>query len=99
MVRVLAIERKLSHWSSIDADAWRAGLEAELTSIEQPTLVLNGRADKRSELRTGYAQGMSSCELQTLPGCNVLPWEEPQAAVQAIAAFMAANRAATADSE
>ena len=63
------------------------GLGAEMRAMKQPMLILNGEADKRTAKRAGYAEQMAACSLQTLPGCNVLPWEEPQATARALAAF------------
>jgi pimeloyl-ACP methyl ester carboxylesterase len=81
--------------------AFNAGLlqhrsyENELTELQQPTLVLAGRADTRRERRAGYAGRMRSCELRTLPGSNVMPWEAPRETCDAVAEFARRARAGT----
>jgi pimeloyl-ACP methyl ester carboxylesterase len=58
-------------------------LEKELTSLEQPTLVVQGQDDKRQ--RTEYSTFMKNCVLKTIPDCqNVLPWEQPDELVKII---------------
>lgn len=81
--------------------AFNAGLlqhrsyKDELTGMLQPTLVLAGRADTRRDRRRGYADRMRSCELRTLPGCNVMPWEAPRETCDAVADFARRARAGT----
>jgi pimeloyl-ACP methyl ester carboxylesterase len=81
--------------------AFNAGLlqhrsyEDELTRMQQPTLVLAGRADKRQARRRGYAERMRACELRSLPGCNVMPWEAPRETCDAVADFARRARAGT----
>ena len=72
----------------------REGLASELSTLAQPTLVLSGEADKRAAQRVGFEQGMRACELQTLPGCNVLPWEEPASTAKAVASFVGSKQVA-----
>lgn len=62
--------------------------EAPLREMDTPTLVVSGRSDKREADRQEYAAEMRACELATLPGCNVLPWESPKETSDAIAAFL-----------
>lgn len=61
--------------------------QEELESLPQPTLVLSGTADSRSEKRQPYQTQMRDCVLQSLPGKNVLPWESPVQVCQAIRRF------------
>jgi pimeloyl-ACP methyl ester carboxylesterase len=53
------------------------GLQSELTTLEQPTLIIQGEDDKRK--RQEYSQNMKNCQLVILPGQNVVPWEYPKA--------------------
>jgi len=62
--------------------------EAPLREMDTPTLVVSGRSDKREADRQAYAAEMRACELATLPGCNVLPWENAKETSDAIAAFI-----------
>ena len=52
-------------------------LLSELTTLEQPTLIIQGEDDKRK--RQEYSQNMKNCQLVILPGQNVVPWEYPKA--------------------
>ena len=56
--------------------------EEELTTIDQLTLILSGIGDKRD--RKEYVVKMKACQIQKLPGTNVLPWESPTDFVEAI---------------
>jgi pimeloyl-ACP methyl ester carboxylesterase len=60
--------------------------EEELTTlITQPTLILSGTDDpRRVSQRDGYQQYMKHCQLETIPGKNVLAWESPKEFVQAV---------------
>jgi pimeloyl-ACP methyl ester carboxylesterase len=49
--------------------------EEELTTLDQPTLIYAGNDDKRR--RQEYTNNMKNCQIQKLPGTNVLPWESP----------------------
>ena len=69
----------------------QVGLDDELRTLPQPTLVLSGEADRRVADRREYAQAMAACRLVTLAGCNVLPWESPSETSEAIAEFAAAS--------
>lgn len=70
--------------------AFNAGLlqhrsfEEELTSLEQKTVILSGKNDKRERDRAPYAVEMKRCTLKTVGGCNVMPWENPKAVIEAI---------------
>ena len=59
-----------------------------LRTMGTPTLVVSGRSDKRVADRQAYAAEMRACELATLPGCNVLLWENAKETSDAIADFM-----------
>jgi pimeloyl-ACP methyl ester carboxylesterase len=52
------------------------GLETELTSLTQPTIIVQGQEDKRE--RKEYVEMMKNCRIQVSPGKNVIPWEFPQ---------------------
>jgi pimeloyl-ACP methyl ester carboxylesterase len=52
------------------------GLGSELTALNQPTLIVQGIDDKRR--RQEYVDKMKSCQIETLPGKNVVPWEYPE---------------------
>lgn len=79
-------------WPIIAFNAGLVGLPSLLTEltqvIKQPTLVLSGDTDRRSADRTGYADGMADCQLEELPGQNVLPWESPAETCKRVAAFV-----------
>jgi pimeloyl-ACP methyl ester carboxylesterase len=62
--------------------------EVPLRTMGTPTLVVSGRSDKRESDRQAYAAEMRACELATLPGCNVLPWESAKETAGAIADFI-----------
>ena len=62
--------------------------EVPLRDMDTPTLVVSGRSDKREADRQAYGAEMRACELLTLPGCNVVPWENPRETADAIAAFV-----------
>ena len=62
--------------------------EVPLRDMDTPTLVLSGRSDKREADRHAYGAEMRACELATLPGCNVVPWENPKETADAIAGFI-----------
>jgi pimeloyl-ACP methyl ester carboxylesterase len=53
------------------------GLQSELTTLEQSTLIIQGEDDKRQ--RQEYSKNMKNCQLVILPGQNVVPWEYPKA--------------------
>lgn len=61
--------------------AFNAGLlqhrsfEKELSQIVQPTLIVSGTGDKRTVDRKPYRQVIEKCELKTVGGVNVLPYE------------------------
>jgi pimeloyl-ACP methyl ester carboxylesterase len=59
------------------------GLESELSSLQQPTLIVEGRDDTRK--RNEYTEKMANCEALRLPGKNVIPWEYPKDFAQALA--------------
>lgn len=65
--------------------------EEELRTLEQPTLVLSGTGDKRVENRVKYGELMHRCELRSIPGTNVLPWESPGYVCAAIQTFLEEN--------
>ena len=71
----------------------------ELAAATCPTLVLSGQADKRVTGRRPYATEMQRCELQSLPGANVLPWEAAHESCAAIAEFAVHVQASAADNE
>jgi pimeloyl-ACP methyl ester carboxylesterase len=52
------------------------GLEPELTTLVQPTLIVQGVDDKRQ--RHEYVVKLKNCQTETLPGKNVVPWEYPE---------------------
>ena len=53
------------------------GLQSELMTLKQSTLIIQGEDDKRQ--RQEYSQNMKHCQLVTLPGQNVVSWEYPKA--------------------
>jgi pimeloyl-ACP methyl ester carboxylesterase len=65
-------------------------LEEEWKSLRQQNiLILQGSDDRaRCDQREGYTAELSNCEIQTLPGKNVLPWESPAATVEAVKKFL-----------
>jgi len=73
--------------------AFNAGLlnhrsfEEELSTLEQPVLVLSGSSDKRNEDRNMYATKMKNCTMRVLDGLNVLPYENARDTVEAIEKF------------
>jgi len=68
------------------------GLEAELTSLPQPTLVLAGESGGKPKADDGrdFAERMRECTVRQLPGRNVLPWESASATCAALGDFVAA---------
>ncbi|KAL3913664.1 MAG: hypothetical protein SGARI_000543 [Bacillariaceae sp.] len=59
-------------------------LEAELSSLQQPTWIVEGQDDKRERME--YMQWMKNCRIQkVLPGTNVIPWEFPDEFAQVLA--------------
>ena len=73
--------------------AFNAGLlqhrsfEVELQESTQPLMVVSGADDKRAVDRVGYQESTitkKSCQLKTLAGTNVLPWENPKGIVDLI---------------
>lgn len=74
----------------LNARSWEEELVA--AGVRRPTLVLSGEADKRAGKREhGYASNMERCATETLPGCNVLPWENAGETSRAILEFCATN--------
>jgi hypothetical protein len=67
--------------------------QPELSSLVQPTLILQGLKDNRRNQRTGYKDLVPNCQLMDLPGKNVLPWESPTETCRATRSFL--NTAAT----
>eukprot|EP00539_Tryblionella_compressa_P018229 CAMPEP_0178870602 /NCGR_PEP_ID=MMETSP0747-20121128/7160_1 /TAXON_ID=913974 /ORGANISM="Nitzschia punctata, Strain CCMP561" /LENGTH=150 /DNA_ID=CAMNT_0020537725 /DNA_START=73 /DNA_END=525 /DNA_ORIENTATION=+ len=51
-------------------------LEPELLRLDQPTLIVEGKDDNRQ--RNEYFENMKNCQIQILPGRNVIPWEFPE---------------------
>lgn len=49
----------------------------ELREIAQPVTIVSGNSDKRASDREGFRADVMNCELISLDGCNVLPWENP----------------------
>ena len=76
--------------------AFNAGLlqhrsfKMELQDSTQPLMVVSGADDKRAVDRMGYQESTSTttpkkpCQLKTLTGTNVLPWENPKGIVDSI---------------
>lgn len=73
--------------------AFNAGLcnhrsfEEELKGLEVPTLILSGESDNRASGRRQYATEMRDCQLMSVKGKNVLPWESPEKVGEVIDAF------------
>ena len=71
-------------------EAFNAGLlqhrsfEEEMRFLPQPTKILSGEGDKRAIDRVLYGTEMNQCVLETIEGCNVLPWENPKGVVDQI---------------
>lgn len=66
------------------------GFDDEIQAISergQPILVISGSEDGRTGKREASAASLASCELITLPGKNVVPWESPREAASAILEF------------
>lgn len=64
--------------------------QTELENMVQPMLILQGdQDDQRLEKREAYEANVPNCQLQTLPGKNMLPWESAEAVVESIEAFVA----------
>lgn len=62
--------------------------EEELATLVQPTLVLQGDQDTtRIDKRNEYATEMRDCQIQTITGQNVLPWESPLQVCTAVRDF------------
>lgn len=61
--------------------------ESELMELRQPTLILQGQ-DDTARNRADYVQKMKNSQLQTVSGKNVLPWENPRTAGEAIREFL-----------
>ncbi|KAL7547279.1 hypothetical protein ACHAWF_010601 [Thalassiosira exigua] len=63
--------------------AFNAGLlqhrsfKEDLVVISQPIVVVSGEGDKRVSDRLLYQTELDKCTLKTIPGCSVLPWENP----------------------
>lgn len=81
-------ERELGVLSRPPVMAFNAGfcqhrsLEDELRTLDQRTLILVGADDKRQ--RKKYVENMKRCNINIVPGQNVLPWESPMAFMQAL---------------
>jgi len=56
----------------------------DMQQIFQPTLILSGTSDRRAKNRLEYATTIPNCNLETLPGFNVLPWEHAKETSDAI---------------
>ncbi|KAL1511755.1 hypothetical protein AB1Y20_005043 [Prymnesium parvum] len=69
--------------------------EEELRRLPQPTLVLSGQSDKRSDDRRAYGTQMRACTSRSLPGANVLPWESPRETCAAVRDFYSGLSAAS----
>jgi pimeloyl-ACP methyl ester carboxylesterase len=73
--------------------AFNAGLcstrsyEDEMSSLDQKVLVICGNGDKRNTKRMMYTTNMKNCNLKTVDGCNVLPWENERDVVSLIREF------------
>lgn len=61
--------------------------ETELTQLRQSTLILQGQ-DDTSRNRGPYVQNMKNCQIITIPGKNILPWESPANVCRAIQEFL-----------
>jgi pimeloyl-ACP methyl ester carboxylesterase len=62
----------------------------ELQELTQPLLILQGQDDEaRNADRQDFYEGqVSDCQVTTLPGKNVLPWESPVETSTAIRSFL-----------
>lgn len=73
------------------ARSYEPELEALTKSVSTRVLVLQGEADTpRNKDRTMYytKELDDKCEMVTLPGKNVLPWESPEETIRAIRDFV-----------
>lgn len=61
--------------------------EDEISSLDQKVLLICGNGDKRNTKRIMYTTKMKNCNLKTLDGCNVLPWENERDVVRLIHEF------------
>ncbi|KAL9189577.1 hypothetical protein ACHAXT_009252 [Thalassiosira profunda] len=84
------VEKETCKEARTPVQAFNAGLlqhrsfEEDLRDMPQPLLVLSGDGDKRASDRVLYQEELDNCKLATLPGCNVLPWENPAGVVECI---------------
>lgn len=73
--------------------AFNAGLlnhrsfKYEMKELTQSTMILVGDADKRTKDRMEYTTEMKDCQITSIEGCNVLPWENTQKTCDAIEDF------------
>jgi len=66
--------------------------EPELRNgIKCPCLVLQGQADSRDRAKYQALMGDDFCNIVTIPGKNVLPWESPKETAAALRAFLKLN--------
>jgi pimeloyl-ACP methyl ester carboxylesterase len=66
------------------------GLKKRLGRIAAPTLLLWGDADRVNPVAYGeaFARGLEHALVRILPGGHMLLWEAPEAAAEAVAAFL-----------
>lgn len=62
--------------------------EPELKDITVPCLILQGKADKRDRARYKEMIGEDLCQIVTISGQNVLPWESPAETTRALRSFL-----------
>jgi hypothetical protein len=62
--------------------------EPELTDISIPCLILQGKADKRHRTKYKELIGDDRCQIVTVSGQNVLPWESPTETASSIQTFL-----------
>jgi pimeloyl-ACP methyl ester carboxylesterase len=62
----------------------------ELRELTQPLLILQGQNDKarNADRQDFYESHVSDCQVTTLPGKNVLPWESPAETSAVIRSFL-----------
>ncbi len=70
--------------------AFNAGLlqhrsfEDELQTLTQETWIVSGSKDKRVIDRQSYASEMKKCELKSIEGLNVMPWENTNSIIDLV---------------
>lgn len=84
-------EKELGQETRPPVQAFNAGFclhrsfEEELQSINQPTLIISGTKDGRQ--RQEYLRFVKNCQMESLSGRYVLPWESTSEIVKTVKRF------------